>query len=59
MTVGKKRINVSTIYRHPLAPTAQFFKEFNVLCDALELIPGEHIILGDFYCPEAPNTINH
>ena len=60
VTIANKNelINVSTIYRPPPSPTAQFFEEFNSFCDHLESLPGKHIMVGDFNCPDQPKIID-
>jgi len=50
-TIQNTRFNFVCIYRPPPSPTSVFFDELALLTDALDLLPGNHCLLGDFNCP--------
>src|SRR5271170_4936605 len=48
---NNRQINFICIYRPPPTPTSIFFDELALLADALDLLPGDNCLLGDFNCP--------
>ena len=54
---GSSVWNIIGIYRPPPASNSEFFDEFRNLLGELDLLPGKHLVMGDFNCPGASSDV--
>ena len=54
ITAGKQSIHLAGVYQPPPAADSTFFTELLSLLDAVEALPGDSMICGDFNCPGKP-----
>jgi len=56
VSFNNRRINVIGVYRPPPSPDSTFYSQFSDMLDAVDLLPEETLLCGDFNCPGNTST---